>query len=157
MFINLHKFGFLQGSTYPRNILVQPGPLSNPPSKRSLTTPSFRIIDFGRVEYWPHFISKEIGIAAWEQHEEWLKNNDEFIKNVGAYEAEKYYTIIVSGDDDGNGEGKEGKGKAKRKEMTMVKGLEKDKWTQLSKTHCQWHKMVMEEDSNVKNCLIGMW
>jgi hypothetical protein len=40
----------VQGSTYPRNILEQPGPLSLPPDERSAATPSFRVIDFGRAE-----------------------------------------------------------------------------------------------------------
>ncbi len=31
-----------------RNVLVQPGPLTEPPERRSRDTPSFRIIDFGR-------------------------------------------------------------------------------------------------------------
>ena len=35
---------------YARNMLVQPGPLSAPRTERSMDTPSFRIIDFGR--YW---------------------------------------------------------------------------------------------------------
>ena len=33
-----------------RNVLVQPGPLTDPPERRSLDTPSFRIVDFGRGE-----------------------------------------------------------------------------------------------------------
>ncbi len=39
----------MQGSIYARNIVVQPGPLSAPPDERSDDTPSFRIIDFGRM------------------------------------------------------------------------------------------------------------
>ena len=46
--LRLHSAGFAQGSWYLRNILKQPGPLSLPPSRRSLETPSFRVIDFGR-------------------------------------------------------------------------------------------------------------
>ena len=44
----LHASGFTQNSMYARNILMQPGPLHAPPAMRSYTTPSFRIIDFGR-------------------------------------------------------------------------------------------------------------
>lgn len=47
----LHFAGFVQGSMNDRNILVQAGPLHLPPSKRSLSEPSFRIIDFGRGKY----------------------------------------------------------------------------------------------------------
>ncbi|CAK5272738.1 unnamed protein product [Mycena citricolor] len=41
----------IQGSYYARNLLVQPGPLTHPPHMRSLETPSFRLIDFGRAEF----------------------------------------------------------------------------------------------------------
>ncbi|KAK0470021.1 uncharacterized protein EV420DRAFT_1222489, partial [Desarmillaria tabescens] len=46
--VRLQHAGFIQGSITQRNILVQPGPLSARPTERSLSTPSFRIIDFGR-------------------------------------------------------------------------------------------------------------
>ncbi|KAJ7113014.1 hypothetical protein C8R44DRAFT_882050 [Mycena epipterygia] len=52
--LRLHYADFTQGSFYERNILVQPGPLTVAPSARSDRTPSFRIIDFGRGEYWPY-------------------------------------------------------------------------------------------------------
>ncbi|KAK0203894.1 hypothetical protein DFS33DRAFT_841738 [Desarmillaria ectypa] len=48
--IRIHRCGVSQGSFFDRNVLVQPGPLSVPPSMRSLSTPSFRVIDFGRGE-----------------------------------------------------------------------------------------------------------
>ncbi|RPD68065.1 hypothetical protein L226DRAFT_541062 [Lentinus tigrinus ALCF2SS1-7] len=44
----LHKAGFMNGSTYPRNMLSQPGPLSVPRKERSDASASYRIIDFGR-------------------------------------------------------------------------------------------------------------
>ncbi|KAI0320272.1 hypothetical protein OF83DRAFT_1169479 [Amylostereum chailletii] len=47
--LRLHIEEFTQGSYFSRNILVQPGPLTIDPSERSLCTPSFRIIDFGRA------------------------------------------------------------------------------------------------------------
>ncbi|KAM5546073.1 hypothetical protein V8D89_000199 [Ganoderma adspersum] len=50
LFKRLHAAGFTQGSIYERNILVQPGPLAAPPEDRSGGTPSFRIIDFGRMK-----------------------------------------------------------------------------------------------------------
>ncbi|KAL7284757.1 hypothetical protein ACG7TL_002064 [Trametes sanguinea] len=46
----LHEADFVQCSSYPRNMLVQPGPLSAPREQRSMDSPSFRIIDFGRGE-----------------------------------------------------------------------------------------------------------
>ena len=59
----LHKAKFIQGSTYERNILVQPGPLNQPPANRLLNKPSYRIIDFGRgvdlgVNHKPHEVIK---------------------------------------------------------------------------------------------------
>ncbi|KAJ7487805.1 hypothetical protein FB451DRAFT_1528490, partial [Mycena latifolia] len=45
----LYRENFIQHSFYSRNILLQPGPLTLPPDKRSLKDPSFRLIDFGRA------------------------------------------------------------------------------------------------------------
>ncbi|KAI9060029.1 hypothetical protein FKP32DRAFT_1083589 [Trametes sanguinea] len=50
LYERLHEAGFVQCSPYMRNMLVQPGPLSAPREQRSMDTPSFRIIDFGRGE-----------------------------------------------------------------------------------------------------------
>ncbi|KAJ7073032.1 hypothetical protein C8F01DRAFT_973874 [Mycena amicta] len=51
-FVNrLWAAGFMQGSVYERNFVVQRGPLTDPPHLRSLDNPSFRIIDFGRGEW----------------------------------------------------------------------------------------------------------
>ncbi|KAJ6465964.1 hypothetical protein C8R47DRAFT_46337 [Mycena vitilis] len=49
LFLRLHVSGFLQKSPFKKNILVQPGPLTAPPQERSLQSPSFRVIDFGRA------------------------------------------------------------------------------------------------------------
>ncbi|KAI0329808.1 hypothetical protein GY45DRAFT_1324614 [Cubamyces sp. BRFM 1775] len=49
LMMRLHELRITQGSFYERNVLVQPGPLSAPPSMRTLDKPSFRIIDFGRA------------------------------------------------------------------------------------------------------------
>ncbi|KAJ3552620.1 hypothetical protein NM688_g4057 [Phlebia brevispora] len=48
LILRLNNAGITQGSFYPRNVLIQPGPLTAPPGDRSLKTPSFRIVDFGR-------------------------------------------------------------------------------------------------------------
>ncbi|KAL4254728.1 hypothetical protein AB1N83_012849 [Pleurotus pulmonarius] len=50
LYARLHNAGFLQGSAYRRNMLVQPGPLTVAPELRSMDTPSYRLIDFGRGE-----------------------------------------------------------------------------------------------------------
>nr|VWP01420.1 DnaJ like subfamily C member 3 [Ganoderma boninense] len=44
----MHRQGFSHGHAHPRNMLVQPGPLSVPPALRSMATPSFRLVSFGR-------------------------------------------------------------------------------------------------------------
>lgn len=56
--LRLHYADFIQNSGYVRNIMVQPGPLHRPPSERSIKTPSFRIIDFGRGEVFPDWFKK---------------------------------------------------------------------------------------------------
>lgn len=149
MFVNLHNAGFLQGSVYPRNILVQPGPLTLPPSKRSLASPSFRIIDFGRAEYKLDFIRNSIGATAWERYKKWLEDYDDFITTVGAAEAEKEYTITVYDNEDGGPEDKRDKEKAESREVTMVMGLKKDRWVKLCKAWSDWMNMVMEADGAV--------
>jgi hypothetical protein len=50
LFCRLHAAKVVQGSAYPRNVLVQPGPLTLPRASRSFAEPSFRIIDFGRAK-----------------------------------------------------------------------------------------------------------
>ena len=153
MFVSLHNAGFIQGSVYPRNILIQPGPLTLPPSKRSLASPSFRIIDFGRAEYCLHYIRNSIGVAAWERHKRWEEVYEDFITMVGAAETEKEYTITVYDDEDAEWKDKKGKGTAKGREVTMVMGLEKDKWTKLCKARFDWAGMVKEADGKVKETL----
>jgi hypothetical protein len=154
MFVNLHNAGFLQGSIYPRNILIQPGPLTLPPSKRSLASPSFRIIDFGRAVYKLDHLRDAIGVAAWGRYKKWLEDYADFIATVGAVEAEKEYTITVYDGDDGEWEDKEGKGKAKGREVTMVMGLEKYKWTKLCRAWSSWTNMVMDADGTVHETLM---
>jgi len=48
MFDRLHNAGFTQKSNHWQNLLVQPGPLTDPRAERSINNPSYRIIDFGR-------------------------------------------------------------------------------------------------------------
>ncbi|PIL28866.1 hypothetical protein GSI_08912 [Ganoderma sinense ZZ0214-1] len=67
----LHAAGFTQGSVYERNILVQPGPLSAPPGERSDRTPSFRIIDFGRMKRREEFSSSMRFAQECQQEKEW--------------------------------------------------------------------------------------
>ncbi|KZT33924.1 hypothetical protein SISSUDRAFT_1010532, partial [Sistotremastrum suecicum HHB10207 ss-3] len=48
LLMRLHLLGFIHNSVFSRNILVQPGPIHLSPAHRSVHTPSFRLIDFGR-------------------------------------------------------------------------------------------------------------
>ncbi|EKM57232.1 uncharacterized protein PHACADRAFT_254885 [Phanerochaete carnosa HHB-10118-sp] len=72
MMLRLHYSGFVQGSFFVRNIMVQPGPLTAPPELRSKKTPSFRVIDFGRGEEWNTFVGDKTDKERLEQKErEW--------------------------------------------------------------------------------------
>ncbi|KAJ7083121.1 hypothetical protein B0H15DRAFT_428407 [Mycena belliarum] len=71
MFFRLHLSGYLQKSAFKKNILVQPGPLTVAPHKRSLDSPSFRIIDFGRASRRPAKNKKD-----------WLDEKDIEVKDV---------------------------------------------------------------------------
>lgn len=72
MMLRLHYDGFTQGSFYVRNIMVQPGPLTAPPELRSMETPSFRIIDFGRGKEWNAFVGEKTDKSRLEQKDrEW--------------------------------------------------------------------------------------
>ena len=153
MFTVFRQAGFLQGSVYPRNILIQPGPLTVHPSRRSLASPSFRIIDFGRAESQVKFICDAIGVAAWERYEKWSEDNDDFITAVGAAEAGKEYTITVYDDEDGEREDEKGKGKVKSREVTMVMGLEKQKWVKLRKALYSWSTMLEQDSWKVSETL----
>ncbi|KAJ7031152.1 hypothetical protein C8F04DRAFT_1111733 [Mycena alexandri] len=71
LFLRLHLSGFLQKSAFKKNILVQPGPLTVPPPQRSLQSPSFRVIDFGRAFARPSKNSKE-----------WMDERETEVKDV---------------------------------------------------------------------------
>ena len=150
MFGILHHAGFIQGSVYPRNVLIQPGPLTIPRSKRSLASPSFRIIDFGRAEYENDFIRDAIGGSAWSRHRKWENDYDDFITMVGAAEAKKEYTITVYDNEDREREDDRDEGKAKSREVVMVMGLEKDKWLKLNNASNRWWMMITEEDNRLR-------
>jgi hypothetical protein len=61
LFLHLHNSDFLHNSPCVRNILIQPGPLTRPPNERSIVTPSFRIIDFGRTERYETYLASARG------------------------------------------------------------------------------------------------
>ena len=48
--MRLHFAEYMHNSFKQRNVVVQPGPLTEPPEARSMKSPSFRMIDFGRTE-----------------------------------------------------------------------------------------------------------
>lgn len=58
LLMRLHFAEYLHGSFFERNIVVQPGPLTKPPYARSMETPSFRLIDFGRTITYEDFTKK---------------------------------------------------------------------------------------------------
>ncbi|KAF8333631.1 uncharacterized protein EI90DRAFT_2916492 [Cantharellus anzutake] len=54
----MHLENYKHGSAHVRNIVVQPGPLTLPPWRRSLKHPSFRMVDFGRTMYFSDYIEE---------------------------------------------------------------------------------------------------
>ncbi|KAF8521686.1 hypothetical protein JB92DRAFT_2890185 [Gautieria morchelliformis] len=55
LFFRFHRANWVHGSVAPRNVVVQDGPLTEPPGCRQSATKSFRLIDFGRsqvCDYW---------------------------------------------------------------------------------------------------------
>ncbi|CAK5276273.1 unnamed protein product [Mycena citricolor] len=72
LFLRLHMSGILQRSPFRKNILVQPGPLTLPPAERSLTTPSFRVIDFGRA----------LDRSQARHQRDWLDERDQEVRDV---------------------------------------------------------------------------
>jgi len=76
LYLRFHTEGYLHQSTYIRNVVVQPGPLTRHPQERSLSTPSFRLIDFGRSINVEEQVSKmklKDGLSAEEIREERAK------------------------------------------------------------------------------------
>ncbi|KAJ6484374.1 hypothetical protein C8R47DRAFT_980917 [Mycena vitilis] len=73
---SLYRAGFIQNSFYERNIVVQPGPLTHPPYKRSYATRSFRLLDFGRAQQWDNFLSKATGRIREKQRTKVTPSND---------------------------------------------------------------------------------
>ena len=47
----MHADGWLHQSVYPRNVLMQPGDITDRPIGRTWKNPRFRLIDFGRSQY----------------------------------------------------------------------------------------------------------
>ncbi|KAF5364843.1 hypothetical protein D9757_011278 [Collybiopsis confluens] len=94
-----HHANIAHNSFYTRNFLSQPGPLTKPIQERSMETPTFRLIDFGRTEIWKHKIAAlldttgmdirqriNISVGSWspdnhvctkEEHEKKLKDEEE--------------------------------------------------------------------------------
>ena len=66
LFLHLHNSDFIHNSAYPRNILIQPGPLTRPPVQRSIKSPSFRLIDFGRTERLENYTAKALSVKIGE-------------------------------------------------------------------------------------------
>jgi hypothetical protein len=55
---------------------MQPGPLTRPPSLRSMDSPSFRLIDFGRSERADGYRSRKsaLGMNEEEIDKQWQRN-----------------------------------------------------------------------------------
>ncbi|KAF9492036.1 hypothetical protein BDN71DRAFT_1433540 [Pleurotus eryngii] len=58
--VRLYLEDMSHSSFYPRNIMVQPGPLSKAPKDRTMQHPSFRLIDLGRADHWRMYTKREV-------------------------------------------------------------------------------------------------
>ena len=72
----MHEAGFVQNSEFPRNVLMQAGPLSAPSAHRHRSTPRFRLINFGRTVDKAEYDRDKRGD---------LKGKRQFIKSVNDY------------------------------------------------------------------------
>ncbi|KAJ3743257.1 hypothetical protein DFH05DRAFT_1304020 [Lentinula detonsa] len=72
--LRLHHANFIHKSFYVRNFLKQPGPLTKPPQERSISSPSFRLIDFGRTRIWRDEMEEALSIEREDQKNKILKN-----------------------------------------------------------------------------------
>ena len=66
----MHRQGFSHGHPLASNMLIQPGPLSVPMPLRSMETPSFRLISFGRWRGYGHVLPLETELGAKRAFEE---------------------------------------------------------------------------------------
>lgn len=66
LFLHLHNADYVHHSAYVRSILAQPGPLTRPPIERSMQTPGFRLIDFGRAQRLSKYQTKASSIEKGE-------------------------------------------------------------------------------------------
>lgn len=70
---HLHLTGYLHNSFGERNIVVQPGPLTEPPEKRGVNgAKSFRLIDFGRTATPEAEESRDNSVFQEEIQADWL-------------------------------------------------------------------------------------
>ncbi|KAF7416122.1 hypothetical protein PC9H_002382 [Pleurotus ostreatus] len=58
--VRLYLEDISHSSFYPRNIMVQPGPLTKAPKDRTMQHPSFRLIDLGRADHWKMHTKREV-------------------------------------------------------------------------------------------------
>ena len=55
---------------------MQPGPLTRPPWLRSMNSPSFRLVDFGRTERYDGYQRRKVdaGVGEEEINQQWQRN-----------------------------------------------------------------------------------
>lgn len=71
-----HRAGYVHNSLFTRNIVMQPGPLTQPPWLRTMNSASFRLIDFGRTERYENYRLRKVhaGIDEGEVDKQWHRN-----------------------------------------------------------------------------------
>ncbi|KAF8333619.1 uncharacterized protein EI90DRAFT_3121968 [Cantharellus anzutake] len=77
----LHLVGYRHNSAHIRNIVVQPGPLTLPPHRRSLKDPSFRMIDFGRTVDFVHDVEQRKHWGVY--YDRWYNPQLNELRNLG--------------------------------------------------------------------------
>ncbi|KAH8079408.1 hypothetical protein BXZ70DRAFT_1012604 [Cristinia sonorae] len=113
LLMRLHMHEYLHDSFHERNIVVQPGPLTLPPLLRSMKTPSFRVIDFGRTVSWKQWLRNERKIDS-ERFKKLEEEMEEEARKKKEKEGEK-----GAADKKGKRKGK-GKGKGKETEKEKI-------------------------------------
>jgi len=91
LLLRLHFANYLHNSFHERNIVIQPGPLTRRPIERSMKTPSFRVIDFGRsLTFEAHLASMTFDVLLaqvrlakkWGEEEQSKEEKDKEIREI---------------------------------------------------------------------------
>lgn len=80
--MRLHFAHYIHNAFHERNIVIQPGPLTKSPLHRSLATPSFRVVDFGRTFTWDDWLRQQRGSGEKKDGEEARGMGEKMIESL---------------------------------------------------------------------------